>query len=105
MLVHRCGGSGLAGKIKGKVVAISSAGDAVTDISCEQLRDVPRDEQVSIQCEGHMTSCIFPADHGQPEMTFLARIGETGFLELSLVGDSVNTFLCIRPESVVTVKW
>ncbi len=105
VLGHRCGGSGLAGKIQGKVVAISSQGDAVTDISSEQLRNVPTNEQVSIQCEGHVTSCIFPAEHGQPEMTFLARIGESGFLELSLVGDSVNTFLGIHAESPVTVKW
>ena len=95
----------MAGKIKGKVVAISARGDAITDISSDQLRDVPSDEQVGIQCEGHVTSCIFPANHGQPEMTFLACIGDSGFLELSLVGDSVNTFLGIHADSPVTVKW
>jgi S-adenosylmethionine hydrolase len=99
------GSSDLAGKIQGKVVSISDRGDAITDIAVDRLHGIPTDESVSIHCEGHATSCIFPADHDQPEMTFLAVQGTSGFLELSLVGDSVKAFLGIGPGSQVMIKW
>ena len=95
----------MSGNIQGQVVAISNDGDAVTDISVDQLKDAPADESVSIQCEGHITNRIFPTDHEQPSMTFLAKQGVSGCLELSLVGDSVQTFLGIQPGSLVTVTW
>jgi S-adenosylmethionine hydrolase len=95
----------LASKIQGKVVAVSDGGDAITDIANDQLAGVPTDDQVSIHCEGHVTSRIFPAEHGQPEMTFLAVRGRSGYLELTLVGDSVQAFLGIGPGSDVTLKW
>jgi hypothetical protein len=95
----------LASKIQGKVVSISDRGAAITDISVDRLVGVPRDEQVSIRCEGHITACLFPADHTEPHMTFLAVLGNSGFLELALVGDSVASFLGICPGSVVTVNW
>ena len=95
----------MSGKIHGKVVSIRDSGDAVTDIAMEQLDEAPTDENVSIQCEGHVTSCIFPAHHDQQAMTYLAKHGETGWLELSLVGDSVQAFLGIQSGSRVTVQW
>lgn len=95
----------MGGKIKGKVVSINDDGDAITDISVDQLDGVPVDQSVSIHCEGHVTSCIFPNEHGQPEMTFLARQGSEGCLELLLVGDSANRFLGIAPGSDVLIKW
>lgn len=91
--------------IQGKVVSINDSGAAVTDIAVRQLEGVPLDEQVSIRCEGHITTCIFAADHGQPEMTLLAMQGSSGFLEIALVGDSVATFLGIAPGSDVVVSW
>ena len=95
----------LGGKITGTVTSINATGAAVTDISVDQLRDVPHDDQVSIACEGHVTGRLFPPDHGQPEMTFLAILSDDGFLELHLVGDRVNTFLGIQDGSPVTVRW
>ena len=56
-------------------------------------------------CDGHVTSRIFPADHQQAEMTFLVVQGESGFLELLLVGDSASAFLGFKPGSVVALKW
>jgi hypothetical protein len=87
------------------VVSISSQGAAVTDIPVDRLQTVPTDDSVSICCEGHATARLFPSDHDEPEMTFLAVLGESGFLELALVGDSVATFLGIRPGSQVSVNW
>ena len=95
----------LAGKLEGTVVSISESGSAVTDIAIERLNGIPQDESVSISCEGHSTIRIFPTDHQQPEMTFLAFKGPTGFLELTLVGDDVSIFLGISPGKQVTVKW
>ena len=96
----------MAGKIQGTVVSISDEGIAITDIAVDQLADVPaEDDSVSISCEGHTTQKIFPVEHGQAEMTFIAAQGKSGFLEISLVGDSVATFLGIKAGSDVTVKW
>lgn len=95
----------MAGKLSGNVVSIDESGSAVTDITAEQLADVPRDEQVQVSCEGHKTFCIFPHDHGQEEMTYIASLTESGQLCLMLVGDSVRDFLGIRPGSKVMVKW
>ena len=93
------------GSLKGTVVTITDAGDAVTDISIDQLDGVPTDDRVSITCDGHVTSQIFPSDHNQPEMTFLAVQGESGFLELLLVGDNASAFLGFRSGSKVAIKW
>ena len=95
----------MAGKIQGHVVAISESGDAITDVATAKLRDVPTDERVSIACEGHVTSCLFPADHQQPTMMFLAVLATDGYLHLQLVGDSVSAFLGIRPGSLVIIRW
>ena len=83
----------MGGSIQGTVISITEDGDAVTDIAVARLDGVPTDDRVSIHCDGHVTSRIFPADHQQPEMTFLAIQGESGFLELLLVGDSASAFL------------
>ena len=89
-------------KLTGQVTSVAANGDLVTDI---QLSDaVPRDESVSISCEGHVTSGIFPFDHGQPDMTFVAFEGEDGYLRLSLVGDDASRFLGIKTGSAVTIK-
>ncbi len=95
----------MARTIHGQVVAISDSGDAVTDVEVAQLQGVPTDERVSITCDGHVTTCLFPADHQQPAMTFLAVLGADGFLTLQLVGDSVSSFLGIGLGSPVTIRW
>jgi S-adenosylmethionine hydrolase len=94
-----------ANRLKGTVVSVAGNGDLITDIPVSELRDTPTDERVRIQCSGHVTSCIFPAEHGQPEMTFVAVQGSSGFLELSLVGDDASRFLDIFPGAVVTLDW
>lgn len=92
-------------KITGHVVSVSDSGDLITDIEVSDLENVPRDERVRIQCEGHTTLGIFPTDHAQPEMTFVAFEGESGCIRLSLVGDDASRFLGIKSGSVVELKW
>ena len=95
----------MAGSLDGKVVSISQNGNPVTDISADRLRGVPTDDRVSVTCDDHTTSGIFPLEHGQPEMTQLAMLGESGHLELSIVGERASDFLGIRPGASVVVRW
>ncbi len=95
----------MAGKLQGEVVSVRESGDIVSSITREQLSNAPTDESVTIKCDGHKTVGIFPADHNEPEMTFLAILGSDGHLELVLVGDSAYKFLGIREGAAVTVKW
>ncbi len=95
----------MAGKIAGKVVSVDADGNALTDISSAALAGAPTDEGLTIECEGHRTCCLFPYEHGQPEMTFLGRITPQEQLELILTGDSAAMFLGIRPGAKVMVRW
>ena len=92
-------------KIQGTVVSVNEAGDLITDIAVERLADAPTDDQVTITCDGHSTSCLFSQNHSQPKLTFVAVLGDSGRLELSLVGENASAFLGIRPGANVTVKW
>lgn len=95
----------MPGKIQGKVVAITAAGALVTDITAEQLRVAPTDQSVMVSCDEHETCGIYPADHGQPEATFLAFVGITGVLQLDIVGVGAGPMLGIRVGEKVTVTW
>lgn len=92
-------------KVEGKVVSIHESGNLVTDISCAALADSPRDGSVAIRCDEHETVGLFSASHNEPEMSFLALLGESGFLELTIVGDSAKIMLGIRIGERVTVQW
>ncbi|MBA2116442.1 SAM hydroxide adenosyltransferase [Bremerella alba] len=92
-------------RIFGKVVSISETGDAITDLAHGQLADIPQSDQTSIECGGHTTLGIFPLDHDQPEMTYVAVLGSSGCLELSLIGDSAAKFLGLKVNDEVTIKW
>ncbi|MCE9525437.1 MAG: SAM-dependent chlorinase/fluorinase [Planctomycetales bacterium] len=92
-------------KIEGKVVSISENGNLVTDISCDALAETPRDGTVSIRCDEHETVGLFTTGHSEPEMSFLAMLGEGGFLELTIVGDSAKMMLGIRVGERVSVQW
>ncbi len=89
----------------GEVVSITDAGDLVTDISVTDLVAVPHDEQVFIRCDGHAKSGIFPPDHDQPEMTFIAVEGESGVFELALVGEIDSRVLGINLGASVSLEW
>ncbi|CAE7432056.1 steT, partial [Symbiodinium sp. CCMP2456] len=91
-------------RISGKVVSISETGDAITDLAHDQLADVPQDDRTSIECGGHTTLGVYPLDHDQPEMTYVAILGKSGCLELSLIGDSAAKFLGLKVNDEVTIK-
>ena len=58
-----------------------------------------------VSCDEHETTGIFGLDHGQPEMTLLAVIGESGNLELAIVGESARIMLGIDVGEKVVVSW
>ena len=91
--------------IEGKVVSVSEGGNLVTDIPCAALAEAPRDSAVSIRCDEHETVGLFTAGHSEPEMSFLAMLGDSGFLELTIVGDSAKIMLGVRVGERVSVQW
>ncbi len=95
----------MAGKLNGEVISIDAAGNLVTDIRSSQLEDVPRDERVLVSCDGHKTFGIFPSHHAQPELTFLAVLGDDKQLQLIMVGESAHDFLGIQRGSKVVITW
>ena len=95
----------MSGKVRGEIVAVDASGNLVSDITERQLDGVPRDESVTVSCDGHKTVGIYPLDHRQPEMTLLAMLNAEGQLSLALVGESAEAFLGIRKGSVVEISW
>ena len=95
----------MPGKIEGTVTAYTEAGSLVTDIAHAALRDVPRDDSVTVSCDEHETIGIYEPDHGQPDFTLLAILGPSGFLELHIVGDSAKMMLGVRLGEQVKVQW
>ncbi len=95
----------MANKLQGKVASVTPAGDAVTDISVAALTEIDNRDEVRITCAEHVTLGVFPEDHQQPEMTFIAVMAANGFLELRLVGDSLNAFLGISVGDDVKLQW
>lgn len=91
--------------IEGKVVAITDTGNLVTDIGADQLSDAPRDDRVTVACDEHETVGIFDADHGEPESTLIAVLGDSGCLELEIVGLSASLMLGVRVGERVVVRW
>lgn len=89
--------------IDGKIVEIGPTGTLITDIKNEQLSTVPHDETTSIKFDAHTTVGIFPADEEQPMGTLVARTGESGCLEIEIVGLNLSEMLGIKVGEAVSV--
>jgi S-adenosylmethionine hydrolase len=92
------------GQIEGKVVAYGESGNLVSDIPNDRLVAIPRDSATTA-CDEHETIGIFPADHPEQPMTFMAILGASGCLELTIVGDSARAMLSVPLGEKVVVKW
>jgi S-adenosylmethionine hydrolase len=103
--VRFAGVAKLANQIKGKIARIEENGSLITDISIDQLKSVPTDENTTIKFADHETLGLFPTEHGQPEATLVASFGKSGYLEIEIVGIPLAQMLGIRPGEAVTVKW
>jgi hypothetical protein len=60
---------------------------------------------VTVTCDEHETNGIFRPGHNEPEATFLALIGASGRLTLTIVGDSARAMLGIGVGEKVVVRW
>lgn len=92
-------------KIEGTVRSIDSFGNLVTDVTAAMLAGAPTDERVRIRCDEHETQGIFRAYGDQPEMTLMALVGSSGYLELAIVGDNAAAMLGIRVGTPVVIQW
>lgn len=99
------GDESVSNVIEGQVVAVTESGDLVTDISSDVLANAPTDDSVAINCSGHETLGIFPADHQEPMGTFLAMLNADNALTLTIVGVNLSEMLSIKVGAAVTVKW
>ncbi len=95
----------MPGSIEGRVTGVTPEGNLVTDIAVERLRDLPRDERLSITVDEHLTVGLFTPDHTEAPMTFLGLLAPSGFLELCMVGDSAAMMLGVRAGEKVVVRW
>ena len=92
-------------QVDGKVVSVTESGDLLTDIENQKIETAPRDESVSISFGDHHTVGLFPPDHEEPESTLVAVLGESGFLEIGIVGMNLSQLLGINSGQAVTVSW
>ena len=84
---------------------MNADGDLVTDISIEQIINVPRDESVRIIFGGHETIGLYPDPHDQPAATMVAKLSNSRFLEVGIVGISLSEMLGINVGEPVKIEW
>ncbi len=95
----------MANRIQGQVSRIGETGNLITDISVDQLTEIPRDESLTVKFGDHETFGLFPTEHGQPDATMVATTGISGFVEIEIVGIPLAEMLGIRVGERVIMKW
>ena len=95
----------MPGKLEGTVVAYGPTGNLVTDIANDRLEGVPQGQSATVICDEHETVGIYPADHREADCTLMAILGTSGFLELTIVGESAKAMLGVPLREKVVVKW
>ena len=95
----------MPGKIEGKITAYGATGNLVTDIANDRLKNLPASDAVKVICDEHETVGIYPANHKEEPFTLMAILGESGFLELTIVEESAKAMLGVALQEKVTVKW
>jgi S-adenosylmethionine hydrolase len=96
----------VAGKVQGVVESIDSFGNLISNIDADKLvacRDLG--ERVRIECDGHETFGIFRTYGDVEPQTFVAIVGSTNKLELSITGENAAELLGIRVGTPVTITW
>ena len=95
----------MSGKIEGKIASYGPTGNLVSDIANDRLKSVPAGDSVKVTCDEHETVGIYPANHQEEPFTLMAILGDSGFLELTIVGESAKAMLGVSLNEKVTVKW
>ncbi len=92
-------------RVEGKVNEVDDQGRLITDIANDQLSAAPRDATTSIRFGGHETICLYEAGHSEPESTMVAVLGDSGCLEIEIVGMNLSEMLGIKVGESVSVCW
>lgn len=93
-------------QLEGQVQSCDESGNLITDISNEAVAGLLGDESVSVKFGGHETFGIFSADHGEPDGTLVASLGDKqACLQIEIVGLSLSEMLGIKAGVSVSVSW
>ncbi len=95
----------MSNRISGVVSSITESGTIVSDIPVEQLSEAPRDDSLRVEFGGHQTVGLYDSNHQEPEMTMVASLGESGYLEVEIVGLNLCEMLGIKVGEPVFVAW
>ena len=95
----------MANEILGQVAKIGEAGNLITDIPIEKVKDIPHGESLSIRFGDHETLGLYPAEHGLPDTNMVASLGKSGFVEIEIVGINLAEMLGIKVNEPVTLRW
>ncbi len=95
----------LSNQIEGLVASCDSAGNLITDIPNDSVAGIVGDENVSVKFGDHETFGIFATDHGEPDATLVASLGNSGFVQIEIVGISLSDMLGIKPGVQVNIAW
>lgn len=99
------GSTALSNQIDGEVASCDSTGNLVTNIPNDSVAGLVGDENVSVKFGDHETFGIFPTDHHEPDATLVASLGESGCVQIEIVGISLSDMLGIKPGVKVAVAW
>lgn len=99
------GATALSNQIEGTVASCDATGNLVTDIPNDSVAGLVGDESISIKFGGHETFGIFPGDHSEPDATLVASLGDSGFVQIGIVGISISDMLGIKAGVAVVVAW
>lgn len=99
------GSTALSNQIDGEVASCDSVGNLITNIANDSVAGLVGDENLSVKFGDHETFGIFPTDHGQPDATLVASLGESGCVQIEIVGISLSDMLGIKPGVQVVIAW
>jgi len=99
------GSTALSNQIEGIVATCDAAGNLITDIPNDSVAGLVGDEAISVKFGGHETFGIFPGDHGEPDATLVASLGDSGCVQIAIVGISLSDMLGIKAGVAVVVAW
>lgn len=91
--------------VTGTVQSIGAKGQLVTDITNDAISEAGQDDSVTVKFAEHETIGVYPQDHGQPDATLVASRGDSGNLEIEIVGISISEMLCIKTGVPVSVSF
>ena len=90
--------------IEGSVEKIGESGNLITGISIDAVADLAADDSVKIKFGGHETHGVHPTEHEQPIGTLVASRGQSGYLEIEIVGISIAEMLGIKVGEAVVIQ-